>query len=131
MSNVNAVLLVEDETDLREIVAHGLRTAGYEVTEASNGKEAIDELLNRPLPWFALVTDFKMPLVTGGELVKSVRHYGIKFDVTIMATASFGDEPDIAKLMAEGEIILVQKPYQVKDILKILICSKLNKVSGQ
>lgn len=63
------VLLVEDDTDLRELVAAVLGDAGYEVTEAANGQEALD-LLRAGLSPCVILLDLMMPVLSGPELLE-------------------------------------------------------------
>ena len=90
------ILIVEDDVGLREIVSQRLRDAGYRVVEASNGREGLEILQKTPSSWFALITDYTMPYVNGGELVRRVRELGIYFEIVIMASAVGEWEPVVA-----------------------------------
>ena len=57
---VTRVLFVEDEADLRDIVVEALGVAGYEVTIATDGQEAIERLSSREY-YSVVVTDVNMP----------------------------------------------------------------------
>jgi CheY-like chemotaxis protein len=61
------LLLVEDEVDLRQLVAESLRNAGYEVEEAGDGRDALAAIL-RECPSL-LITDCNMPIMSGNELM--------------------------------------------------------------
>jgi len=61
------VLLVDDDDDYRGILAAALKAMGFDVEEASNGADAFEKALAR-VPC-AIVTDFAMPRVDGGQLV--------------------------------------------------------------
>jgi len=65
------VLCVEDELDIRENIAEILRDEGYEVFEADNGKSGFTKFLeiNPDL----VISDVKMPIADGYELLKNVR----------------------------------------------------------
>jgi CheY-like chemotaxis protein len=69
--NGNAVLVVDDDTDLRESVGDVLRDEGYAVTLASNGREALELLpgLRRPC---AVVLDLAMPVMSGTEFYRAM-----------------------------------------------------------
>lgn len=67
----NTILLVDDNTDLKEELASILTDEGYQVRSASNGKEAIDTISK--YPFSLLITDIYMPEVDGLELGKYVR----------------------------------------------------------
>jgi CheY-like chemotaxis protein len=61
------VLVVDDDPDLREAIADALRFEGHRVTEAANGREAL-EMVRRQRP-SVIVTDLVMPVMSGWELV--------------------------------------------------------------
>ena len=61
------LLLVEDDVDMRELVAESLREAGYEVEEAGDGELALAAIM-RDCPSL-LITDCNMPNMSGNELV--------------------------------------------------------------
>ena len=67
------VLLVDDNPGVREFLAEALENTGFAVTQREGGDEAL-EALRRPGACFeALVTDYAMPGMTGGELVREAR----------------------------------------------------------
>jgi CheY-like chemotaxis protein len=65
------ILLVEDDSGIRESVAECLEIEGYEVAALSNGPDAL-EWLSREIPDVLLV-DLVMPVMNGGELLERVR----------------------------------------------------------
>ena len=64
----NRLLLVEDNVDLRELVAESLRGRGYDVEEAGDGRDAL-AANTRECPSL-LITDCNMPHMTGNELLE-------------------------------------------------------------
>lgn len=68
----NTVLVVDDELMVRAFIGEMLRELGYEVCEASSAKAAL-EVLSRGLPISVMITDIRMPDVTGVELVAVVQ----------------------------------------------------------
>ena len=72
LRNGNAVLVVDDDTDLRESLGDVLRGEGYSVTLAANGREALALLpgLERPC---AVLLDLAMPGMNGTEFYRTMR----------------------------------------------------------
>ena len=69
--SANKILIADDEPYISRVLKLVLQKAGYEVTCVENGKQAFDAYLNmRP---DILVTDVKMPQMTGRELVERIR----------------------------------------------------------
>ena len=67
-----AILIVEDAIFVRNFVMIALRTMGMtNVTEADNGKEALEELSKKP--YDLILSDWHMPEMEGIELLKAVR----------------------------------------------------------
>jgi CheY-like chemotaxis protein len=63
------ILIVDDNADVRELLAAVLSDAGYTIREAENGQEALELLETlQPLPAL-MVLDLMMPVMTGGELL--------------------------------------------------------------
>ena len=68
MADVGAhrrILVVDDEPGVRRVVERTLREAGFEVTPASNGAEALDRLRENDPPIAAIVLDVGMPSMNG------------------------------------------------------------------
>jgi CheY-like chemotaxis protein len=70
VTSANHLLLVEDDIDMRELVAESLRGAGYDVEEAGDGRDALAAIM-RECPSL-LITDCNMPNMTGNELVEQL-----------------------------------------------------------
>lgn len=68
---LNSVLLVEDDGVVREVIGRALSSAGYDVMRASTGTQGLELGLNRPID--VLVTDVRMPGMTGPELATRLR----------------------------------------------------------
>jgi len=79
-----AVLIVEDEQSVRTVLATFLGRIGYEVTEATNGEQALDRLAGRRFA--AMLCDIRMPVMSGTQLLP-------------MALAA---DPDLAIIMLTG-----------------------------
>jgi CheY-like chemotaxis protein len=108
------VLLVEDELLVREVAAEDLGEAGFDVTPASDGDEAL-EILRGDCAFDLLFTDIRMPGSTDGwELAREARQLipGLK----VIYATGLGDAGDG---LAEGECY-VRKPYNLKDLRQAL-----------
>ncbi|MEM6348730.1 MAG: response regulator [Bacteroidota bacterium] len=71
MSYPKKILIVDDEADLRDLLAYNLVKSGYDVIESSNGKEAIElTRLERP---DLVIMDLMMPEMNGIDACKYIR----------------------------------------------------------
>jgi CheY-like chemotaxis protein len=72
MTSARAVLLVDDDPDIRDSVGECLRDEGYEVHTARNGQEALDRL-NFGLRPSVILLDLMMPVLNGFEVLNALR----------------------------------------------------------
>ncbi|AKQ63379.1 Phosphate regulon transcriptional regulatory protein PhoB (SphR) [Myxococcus hansupus] len=105
------ILLVEDEPDLREMLAELLELSDYQVVQAANGQVALDLLGTMPRPTLILL-DLMMPVMDGHELVRHLRadarYQGVP---VLMLTAHFSVEAP------EGTVGLLRKPVDIAELL--------------
>jgi CheY-like chemotaxis protein len=71
-SEATEILLAEDECDLRELLCELLESAGWRVTCAADGRDALVHLRRGMQPALALV-DLRMPIMDGMELIAAMR----------------------------------------------------------
>jgi CheY-like chemotaxis protein len=76
------VLIVDDEPNIRFVLRIAFEAAGHEVSEASNGLRALDEVASaRP---DLVATDFMMPVLDGGQLIARLRSEPATADIPIL-----------------------------------------------
>jgi len=109
------ILVVEDQEDNRQILRDLLGNAGYELTEAENGEEAI-AAVDRRRPDLILM-DIQLPLVDGYEATRRIRTNPDLKSVPIIAVTSYALSGDEAKALAAGCDGYVTKPYSPRDLL--------------
>jgi CheY-like chemotaxis protein len=109
------VLVVDDNEAMRENLAEALELEGYAVTVAPNGQVALERLAKDPPPRVVLL-DFKMPGMTGTELLARIRQDPRLAEVrVVMTTGSTG----MRTLAAAADAILM-KPFGVRELLAAL-----------
>jgi CheY-like chemotaxis protein len=84
------VLVVDDSDDVRECIALRLRFCGYEVIEASDGRQAV-ELAIQGCPAL-IVMDIQMPVMDGLTATRMIRQVEGLCGVAIVAFSAFGPE---------------------------------------
>src|SRR6202023_1660309 len=77
-------LLVDDDADARAVMSQMLRVGGFDVTEASDGEEAL-ELLSRDADIGLVVTDFCLPRGNGSELAIEVKRLYPKVKILLIS----------------------------------------------
>lgn len=106
------VLVVDDDEDLREALAEALRSAGMQVDQAADGKEALERMMSGEMPDVILL-DMHMPTVDGAQLLDRLRLTpgGHKARV-ILLTADTS-----ARMMRfASEAKLLQKPIDLDEL---------------
>ena len=84
--NIKKILIADDEPYVSRVLKLVLQQEGYEVACVANGKLALDAYLeHRP---DILVTDVKMPHMTGRELVEAIRQTNGDYDTPIVVMTS-------------------------------------------
>jgi CheY-like chemotaxis protein len=105
------VLVVDDELPVREILRRFLKQAGYEVSGASNGKEALELMQKGPLPDL-IVLDLMMPVMSGFEVLTALRANPTWSKIpVIVLTATMGYSA--GRLLVDATL---QKPFEMVDV---------------
>jgi two-component system response regulator MprA len=107
------ILVVDDESAVRESLERALRLDGYEVAVAGDGREALDTLAQRAPD--AVVLDVLMPRIDGLELCRLLRGRGDRTPV-LMLTARDAVADRVAGLDAGADDYLV-KPFALEELL--------------
>ncbi|MFZ0919947.1 MAG: response regulator transcription factor [Candidatus Dormiibacterota bacterium] len=107
------LLVAEDDAKLREVLARGLRTAGYTVDVAARGDEALELLLENG--YDAAVVDWRLPVMDGIDVVIAIRSRHRSTPV-LMLTARDTPSDRIRGLDAGCDDYLV-KPFDFQEML--------------
>ena len=70
MGDVRVAIVIDDSEAVRSKVAHWLGKKGFEVLQASNGEEGLEQIKENQEQLYLMVCDFNMPKMNGGELLK-------------------------------------------------------------
>lgn len=108
-------MVVDDSASMRQVVGIALRTAGYEVLEGCDGKDALARLDGRKV--HLIISDVNMPNMDGIAFLKEVKkHASYRFTPVIMLTT----ESQASKMdegRAAGAKAWMVKPFQPAQIL--------------
>src|SRR5919197_5197244 len=86
------VLVVEDNVDIGWLLCHALRTAGWTTDLAHRGDVALDRLARPPLPDL-VVLDYRMPDLTGEDVLRAIRVHPQLADLpVVLCSADAADE---------------------------------------
>jgi DNA-binding response OmpR family regulator len=107
------IMVVDDDQDLRESIAEVLSEAGFAVTEASRGEEALEHLAHKNFDLILL--DLIMPGLSGLELMGRIREKSPRMPV-IMITA-FASVDNAVAAMRQGASDYITKPFRIDALL--------------
>lgn len=107
------ILVVEDETELRERLARQLTRDGFAVETAADGEEGL--YLAREIPFDAAIIDLGLPRMSGIELITRARTAGAHFPILIL-TARGRWQNKVEGLEAGADDYLV-KPFHIAELM--------------
>jgi nitrogen regulation protein NR(I) len=110
------VLIVDDEMNIRRVLAAMLKRDGYEVTTAADGEQALAVLQRTPV--HVVVTDLVMPKVGGMELLRRV---GADYpDVPVILITAHGSVDSAVAALKAGAFDYVTKPFEQDELRKVI-----------
>lgn len=118
MGTVKYVLLVDDETDFLFSARIALRKSGYRVEVAASGKEALFKILEAQDgkdPFDLLITDIRMPEMSGFDLIDAVKKCGIV--TPFIAMTCFSDGELLRELKARDCEMVIEKPFPPEELV--------------
>ncbi len=110
------ILVVDDEQSLRDVLSIMLKRAGYVVTSAKDGEEAI-ELLHREI-FDLVITDLRMSKIDGMEVLKAVK--SVSPETVVLIITAFATVDSAVEAMKQGAYDYLTKPFQVDEVQLII-----------
>ncbi len=110
------ILVVDDEKVIREILCEFLALEGFLVRSVEDGERAINELRMRP--YDIVISDLKMPNVSGIELLEMITAENLNVLTVIMT--GFGTVETAIEAMKKGAYDYILKPFKVEEVVHIV-----------
>lgn len=110
------ILIVDDEVHIRDIIKFRLQVEGYEILEASNGRNAIDIMMSDKPD--LVVLDIMMPDMDGWEVCKFAKGQSETKDIPILMLTAKTDIRDKIQGMVVGANDFVTKPFSPNDLVQ-------------
>jgi CheY-like chemotaxis protein len=111
------VLLTEDDAVLSDIIARGLREAGFVVDVASNGGEALTQL-EAIDAYDAIVLDLKLPDTDGFEIVDYIK--ANRPAVRVIVASGYVDGQEVLHAAERWPLMMLRKPYTADELVERL-----------
>jgi len=120
------ILLVDDDTGMREVLRDILEDEGFRITTAENGKIALEQLDKQPFD--LVLTDLKMPQMDGIEFLECIEQNHPEVKVIVITAYGGKNNYDQAKYLGAFEFL--SKSIRIEELKKIVkgIISRENEI---
>ncbi len=113
---MDKILIVDDELNMRLVLAAMLKKEGYEVASAADGYEALQILQSGPVA--AVVTDLKMPRIDGMGLLDRVSsEYP---DIPVIMITAHGTVATAVEALKKGALDYITKPFELEELKNVV-----------
>ena len=106
------ILLVEDDTDLTEVITLHLQNEGYEVLAAHDGKTGLQAV--EAGRWSAVILDWMLPSLSGLDVLKEIRT--VDLQVPVLRLTARGEEADKVLGLELGCDDYLAKPFSIREL---------------
>ncbi|MFZ1612569.1 MAG: response regulator [Holophaga sp.] len=115
---VGRILVVEDETLLRELAGSALESLGFAVSSAENGLAGVQAFAELHTELRAVLLDLKMPTMGGREAFREMHR--LDPEVPVIICTGFGENEEVQEMLSAGAAGMLSKPYRIAELGRIL-----------
>ena len=113
MSSHERILVVDDEEQMRDLLAKVLERKGFQTSVCGDGTEALAFLEKEPVD--LVVTDVRMPGLGGMEALRAVKE--LNPDIVVIIMTAFGSIDQAVQAVKEGAYDYINKPFKIDEML--------------
>jgi two-component system, OmpR family, alkaline phosphatase synthesis response regulator PhoP len=110
-----SILIVDDEAHILQVVSLKLRNAGFNVTTANDGEEALEVLATTPVD--LIITDYQMPGMTGLELARRAHKEPGRAKLPVLLLTAHGLALEQVDMTRAGIRASLSKPFSPREVL--------------
>jgi len=118
MADKHKILVVEDNSDCRELLAIVLRRSGYEVAEAATGLAAVEQA-SATHPDLILM-DLGLPGISGDEATARIKADPSTRDIPVIVNTAFNNGPLVERALAVGAAEIMHKPISFEVLREVV-----------
>src|SRR5215470_5493766 len=107
------ILVVDDESSIRELLEKTLAMSDYEVDTAPDGRTALERM--RLYPYDLLITDLRMPGMDGLAVIREAKRY--KADLPVLVITGYSTESSAIEAANLGVSGYLTKPFRVSQVI--------------
>lgn len=112
------IMIVDDSATVRQVLRITLEDGGYDVTEAVDGQDALEQLSSQRFDM--IVTDLQMPKLDGLSLIREVRKKTCNSHTPIVVLTTESKAEIKAEGKAAGVLGWIVKPFKPEQILSVV-----------
>jgi len=110
-------LIAEDNEDMRDLIQEVLEGAGYETLVAANGRQALAHIEKENEVIDLVITDVRMPEMTGAELLAKTRE--LRAETPVIVITAFGSVEQAVEMVKAGAYQYLTKPFDNRELLRL------------
>jgi CheY-like chemotaxis protein len=114
----SSIVVADDDPDILSIVSASLKTQGYEVHQATNGREAVDQV--RAHHPDLVIMDMMMPVMSGYEATSELKADESTKSIPIVALSAKAMAADVARAADAGVDGYITKPFRMAQVLSTI-----------
>lgn len=114
--NFKTLLVVEDDAEVRALVAESLKLDGYQVLAAPDSEEALKIVKEHPEPIALLISDVVMPKINGPQLIKEMK--ALRPEMNFILMSGYTERVLSNENLIEENILFLQKPFTLDNLMK-------------
>lgn len=126
MMEEQKILIVDDDEGVRDMLADFFRVLGYQPVIACNGEEALNLLEQHDV--LLVISDIKMPVMDGIEMLKRIRKK--RGDLDVILITGYGPDYSWDSVKKAGASDYVSKPFSI-DVIEKKVKSLIDKKTGR
>ncbi len=112
-------LIVDDNTEITDMMAQYLQLKGYECTVLNHGKHAIEQILTKKYDFVLL--DIAMPDISGLDIIDGLKKMDkLKDHKIVVLTASSVSDDELQSFLKKGAVAYIRKPIELTQFLKVI-----------
>ena len=109
-----SVLVVDDETDVRDLLVDYFREAGHEVSAAADGTEAVAEITAHPTKFDLVISDLQLPGIDGLGVLKAAK--AANPDISVIIVTGYASVDSAVRAVRMGAYDYLTKPFTLGQI---------------
>lgn len=110
------VLVVDDEKDIRELLALELSLAGFEVEAVDSGEKAVEAVRHRPHR--LVITDYRMPGMDGIETLRALLRIDPSLRIVVMTAYASAEVLEASR--NAGVFACIRKPFDLDELQRVI-----------